>query len=253
MKTIKLQKAPLKKSRRMSKKFAAFDIDGTLIRWQLFHAIVHQLGKDGHIGAKQHDAIRDARMKWKNRGSPDSFANYEKILVETYMKSLQGIQPADYLIVVDEVFEEYKDQLFVFTRSLLQSLKHKGYILFAISGSQDEIVQKLAAYHGFDAAIGSKLVIHEGRYTGEIETPIVNKAAVLETLVKQHSADYADSIAVGDSKSDIAMLKAVQHPIAFNPEQTLFQYAKEQGWRIAVERKNVVYDLAPSDNGYNLN
>ena len=234
------------------KKIAAFDIDGTLIRWQLFHAIVHELGKSGHISSERHEIIRHARMQWKNRGSNDAFARYETTLVDVYIASLKEINPADYLTVVDNVFEKYKDQLFVYTRTLLGTLRNDGYLLFAISGSQDEIVQKLARYHGFDAAIGSKLEIQGGHFTGKITSPIEDKSAALATLVKAHSATYTDSVAVGDSASDIAMLSAVEHPIAFNPEQTLHAYALQHNWQIVVERKNVVYELTAGAPGYQL-
>ncbi len=234
------------------KKFAAFDIDGTLIRWQLFHAIVHQLGKTGHISAASHESVRQARMRWKTRGSNDAFARYESLLVDVYIQSLKEIPLAEYLLVVDSVFEEYKDQLFVYTRSLLQSLKKDGYILFAISGSQDEIVQKLARYHGFDAAVGATLEMQSGYFTGKITSPIEDKAAVLAALVKAHKVTYTGSVAVGDSASDIAMLSAVEHPIAFNPEQKLYTYARHHNWQIAVERKNVVYELTAGASGYQL-
>lgn len=234
------------------KKFAAFDIDGTFIRWQLFHAIVHHLGKSGFISAQRHNDIRAARMTWKNRGGEDAFASYEAILVDVYLESLKNIPPADYLAVVDAVFDEYKDQLFVYTRTLLKKLKSDGYVLFAISGSQDEIVQRLAYYHGFDAAVGATLEKRNGHFTGAIETPIHDKAAALAALVKAHGVSYDGSIAVGDSGGDIAMLSAVERPIAFNPEQKLFKHARQHGWHIAVERKNVIYELEPSAYGYDL-
>ena len=235
------------------KKFAAFDIDGTLIRWQLFHAIVHHLGKSGFISAQRHNDIRAARMTWKNRGGEDAFASYEATLVDVYLESLKSIPPADYFAVVDAVFDEYKDQLFVYTRTLLHKLKNDGYTLFAISGSQDEIVQKLANYHGFDAAVGARLEIRDGLFTGKIETPIHDKAAVLDALIAEHGVNHSGSIAVGDSDSDIAMLSAVEYPIAFNPEKRLYNYAIQHKWGIAIERKNVVYELMPNGHGYNLN
>jgi HAD superfamily hydrolase (TIGR01490 family) len=236
----------------MPKKFAVFDIDGTLIRWQLFHAIVHHLGKHNYIDAETHDAIRAARMKWKNRSNTNSFKDYESLLVRAYIASLKEINPRAYELIVDEVFNEYKDQLFVYTRELLKKLKSEGYLLFAISGSQDEIVQKLATYHGFDAAIGAILEIHDGKYTGQITTPIHNKDEVLATLVKKYNATYSDSVAVGDSSGDISMLSAVENPIAFNPEAALFTHAKEKGWTIAVERKNVTYQLVQNKGTYEL-
>ena len=231
-------------------KFAVFDIDGTLIRWQLFHAIVHELGKQGYMDETSHQKIRNARMKWKNRGNPDSFKEYETVLLGEYMVALQTIPPEQYHRAVEKVFDIYKDQLFVYTRSLLQQLKKAGYLLFAISGSQDEIVQKLAAYHGFDAAVGAKLITIEGKYTGHVESPVHSKDTALRELVSTYGASFTGSIAVGDSVSDIAMLELVAQPIAFNPEAALYAHAKKHGWKIVVERKNVVYELDHTNKGY---
>jgi phosphoserine phosphatase len=46
----------------MNKKFAAFDIDGTLIRWQLYHAIADNLVKLGFIAPVKFQEIKDARI-----------------------------------------------------------------------------------------------------------------------------------------------------------------------------------------------
>jgi len=51
------------------------------------------------------------------------------------------------------------------------------------------------------------------------------------------------SVGVGDTESDIAFLKMVEKPICFNPNQKLYQYAKRAGWKIVVERKDVIYHL----------
>lgn len=236
----------------MSKPFAVFDIDGTLVRWQMFHAIVHHLGKQEFIDPKTHEAIRAARMIWKNRDSSESFSHYETLLVHAYLNSLKTIDPVKYDAIVDEVFTEYKDQLFVYTRDLQKELKKQGYFLLAISGSQDEIIQKLAAYHGFDDAIGAKLIKQNGSYTGEIDTPVHNKAAALEVLVNKHQLSYEKSVGVGDTGGDIPILAKVERPIAFNPNRELFEAAQASGWDIVVERKNVVYQLQKANNGYLL-
>ena len=48
------------------------------------------------------------------------------------------------------------------------------------------------------------------------------------------------------------MLEIVDNPIAFNPDKEFFQVVKDHGWKIVVERKNMVYELAPSDGRYIL-
>lgn len=236
----------------MTKPFAVFDIDGTLIRWQLFHAIVNALGKHGHILRRTHDRIHTARMEWKNRSTNEGFAAYESVLVEAYLQALTTIHPDDYQAIVDEVYEEYKDQTFTYTRDLIHTLKAQGYLLFAISGSQHEIVEKIAAHQGFDASIGAKLEIQNDTFTGNIDTPIFDKRKALDSLVAQYDATFQDSYAVGDSSSDVPMLEAVTNPIVFNPDQKLYHIAQDRHWPIVVERKNVVYRLEPQGTAYTL-
>ena len=235
-----------------SKPFAAFDIDGTLIRWQLFHAIVHHLGKRGFIPQAAHDRIRQARAEWKRRTTNDGFAAYEAVLVQEYIAALKGVDEADYNAIVQDVYDEYKDQTFTYTRDLIRDLKARGYTLLAISGSQHEIIDKLATHHGFDVAVGATLEQIDGKYSGAISTPIFDKAAVLKQLIAEHGLTTEGSYAVGDSKSDAPMLEMVQNPIAFNPDRAFFEIAKQRGWKVVVERKNMVYELEPNLGGYLL-
>lgn len=227
----------------LQKKFAVFDIDGTLIRWQLYHAVVHKLGKAGQLAQGDFEAINAARMEWKNRRTNEGFHGYEELLVERFKAALPRIDTVAYDQAIQEVFDEYKDQIFTYTRDLVRRLKGEGYLLFAVSGSPQEVIELLARHHGFDDAIGGKFSRANGHFTGEYTTPIFDKKAALDSLVTKHGATYEESYAVGDSASDAAMLEVVTHPIAFSPDQNLFKIAKDRGWPIVVERKNVVYEL----------
>lgn len=234
------------------RKFIAFDIDGTLVRWQFFHAIVHELGQRGYIDAETHQAIRDARMQWKQREHGESFRAYESILVRSYLSALEQINEADHQAVIDSVFEEYKDQLFTYTRDLLLKYKQEGRLIFAISGSHETVLKKLAAHLGIDDFIGAAFEYKDGKYTGVSRTPIHDKASALQTLVDKHNASFEGSVAIGDSESDIAMLALVDKPIAFNPSKGLLSEAKQHGWQIVLERKNVFYELESHDGKYLL-
>jgi len=48
---------------------------------------------------------------------------------------------------------------------------------------------------------------------------------------------------MGDTESDIGFLKMVKHPIAFNPNLNLERVARRNGWKIIVEKKDVIYDI----------
>jgi phosphoserine phosphatase len=124
--------------------------------------------------------------------------------------------------------------------------------LFAISGSQTEIVKMIADYYGFDDFSGSIYVQKDGKFTGEVILPFLHKDKVLKELISKHKAVLKGSIAVGDSMGDVKMLETVENPIAFNPERKLFDHAKKSEWKIVVERKNMVYELENQDGKYEL-
>ena len=234
------------------RRFAVFDIDGTLIRWQLYHAVTDALAKDGHIKPEAFQAIRDSRMRWKRRGGESSFKSYERQLILIYEDVLRTLSVEQMEGAVNAVFDEYKDQVYTYTRELIKRLKAKNYFLLAISGSQTEIISKIAAYYGFDDYVGTIYEYKAGRFTGRKEVGSLRKDQTLKALAKKHSLEFKGSIAVGDSDSDTSMLELVEKAIAFNPEKELFEHAKTQGWKVVIERKNMVYELESKDGRYYL-
>lgn len=236
----------------MSRPFAVFDIDGTLVRWQLFHAIVDILVTLDDIDPAHANTIKSARSVWKRRENLESFKEYECKLVDTYDQILLQITTKQFNKAVATVFEEFKDQVYVYTRDLITKLKSKNYLLFAISGSQDEIVKLIADYYGFDDSAGTLYTRRNGRFTGESHTHLGKKHQKLDELIKKHNSTYKGSIAVGDSKGDISLLKAVENPIAFNPDKKLFDCAKTNNWKIILEIKNMIYQLEKQDDNYIL-
>lgn len=237
----------------MTRPFAVFDIDGTIIRWQLYHALADELARTGHLDPRQFDKVRQARMSWKKRAGADSYTVYEQILVDLIDAAISTISVDTLEQACHDVLAEYKDQVYTYTRDLIKTLKAENYLLFAISASQIEIVGRLADYYGFDDFGGSVYETKDGYFTGKRQDLRQERKTVyLKELVKKHNASWSGSIAVGDSESDIPMLSAVEQPIAFNPTRELFQYARRHGWPVVVERKNMVYRLEPLDGGYKV-
>lgn len=234
------------------KKFAVFDIDGTLIRWQLYHAVVDKLAASGVLGPDAQKRLHDARMVWKRREHSESFKEYETVLIEIYESALTDIPTKNFDEMVQAVIAEYKDQTYTYTRKLLQNLKKQRYILLAISGSHQELVHEIAKYYGFDDFVGTRYS-RKGDTFGRLEfIGSADKKTALEQLITKHDLSLAGSIAVGDSASDGSMLKLVEQPIAFNPDQALLKIAQKNNWKVVVERKNVVYELESKNGTYVL-
>lgn len=233
------------------KKFAVFDLDGTLIRWQLYHSIFDYLAREGSIDPELYKKVTSARMDWKRRTS--DFDTYQGVMVRVFEQVLQGIPVTQFSRATQETFQEHKDQSYIYTRELVTSLKQLGYMLLAISGSPAEAVERIAEHYGFDDYVGAVFHQKDGKFTGKITTPAINKKQTLENLIKKHGVELAGSIAIGDTENDIQILEIVDRPIAFNPSKKLFEYAQKSNWEIVVERKNVVYKFQPEGNQYVLN
>jgi HAD superfamily hydrolase (TIGR01490 family) len=232
--------------------FAVFDIDGTLIRWQLYHAIADALARRGHIKPQTYQTMRDARMIWKRRAG-GSFKDYEVQVIEVYEAVLKTLSFEQVEEAIDAVFEEYKDQVYTYTRDLIAKLKQQKFLLFAISGSQTEIVAKVAYYYGFDDYIGTVYEWGVSGFSGaKLSIGSLDKDQNLQRLVQKHKTSFEGSFGIGDSHSDIKMLELVDHPIAFNPERALFEPAQRAGWKIVIERKNMIFELEKRGERYEL-
>src|SRR5690606_19061496 len=120
-------------------------------------------------------------------------------------------------------------------------LKQQDYFLLAISGSHHELVEGVAKHYGFDDYQGSKYERDEDKYSGKSFIASFHKKQLLKDMIDKHDLSLGGSYAVGDSNSDAPMLELVENPIAFNPNDVLLAMAKQKGWKIIIERKNVVY------------
>ena len=230
------------------KKFAAFDIDGTLFRGALFRELVYDLLADGAIPSSLTKNFDEAEKAWKTRQRETAFQEYEEAMASSFDDSLVDIDIAAFEKAAASVVDRVGDYVYTYTRDLAAALKKQGYTLIAISGSPHELVEPFVAKYGFDIFIAQKYGRGDnGKFNGEVTKTHTGKDAILKRLIEEHGLTLEDSIAVGDTGGDIGMLSIVEKPIAFNPEKRLFEAAKENSWNIVVERKNMIYKLSQNE------
>ena len=220
-------------------KFAVFDIDGTLFRWQLYHALVHQLAMSKLLPRSEYDAVTKLKHAWE--AGDCHFKDYEQSVVEILEQHLPEIDPKKYDRACRKVVADTGHKTYNYTRELAKSLKDDGYKLIAISGSQQELVEKFCEPHGFDVMYGARYPREDGKFTGDVVKPIGRKHEVLQSIVDELGLTYQGSYGVGDTSSDISMLELVDNPIAFNPSDGLLDVARDKRWQIVIERKNIAY------------
>lgn len=232
-----------------ARRFAAFDIDGTLFRSGLYREVFYELYKMGVLPNDLTEQTTEKHREWRHRVHGNAFEEFEAIMVNGLSSHLTQLRIADYDEAVGRVIAKKADNVYVYTRKLLERLKSEGYLAIAISGSQQELVEPFAQQYGFDIWVGQQWERGDEFFTGNVVKTHTGKDKIIEQLLDTHNLTLEGSYAVGDSNGDSGMLSIVDHPIAFNPTHELFEKAVQHGWKVVVERKNISYELEKGPDG----
>jgi phosphoserine phosphatase len=193
---------------RRAKRLIVFDVDSTLIQQEVIEMLAARVGAQDAVAA-----ITEAAM----RGELD-FAESLHQRVAT----LAGL-PAE---VLDEVSEELK--LTPGARTTLRTLRRLGYYVGVVSGGFRQVIEPLAHELMLDFVAANQLEIVDGKITGRIIGPIIDragKAKALRDFAQQVGVPMAQTVAVGDGANDIDMLAAAGLGVAFNAKPALREVA----------------------------
>jgi HAD superfamily hydrolase (TIGR01490 family) len=118
--------------------------------------------------------------------------------------------------------------------SLIEEHKLAGRDIVIVSTSGTEVVEPIGAMLGADKVIATRMVVADGKYTGEIEEYAYgpHKATAILALAEAEGYDLENSYAYSDSVTDEPMLAAVGHPFAVNPDKALRRLAVARDWPI---------------------
>ena len=228
----------------MDKKVAIFDVDGTIFRSSLLIEVTEALILEGIFPVVARNVYAKSYASWLNRSG--SYEKYITDVVKAFEKNIKGISQKEFARIVRQVVEFHKNQVHRYTRDLVKDLKRKNYYILAISHSPRELVFQFCETLGFTKVYGRIYEVDgRGKFTGKTsyEDLINDKAKILRRFIERENLSLSGSYGVGDSESDINFLTFVDNPICFNPNSKLYAHAKKVGWKIVVERKDVIYTL----------
>ncbi|HYB34632.1 MAG TPA: HAD-IB family hydrolase [Mycobacterium sp.] len=147
-------------------------------------------------------------------------------------------------IVTPLVFAEAAD--------LIAGHKLCGRDVVVVSASGEEIVAPIARALGATHAMATRMVIEDGKYTGEVafycygegKVQAIRELAAGEGYPLEHCYAYSDSI------TDMPMLEAVGHPTVVNPDRALRKEATARGWPVMTFTRPVsLRDRIPAPSG----
>ena len=105
-------------------------------------------------------------------------------------------------------------------RTLVQTMKAHGAHSVLVTGGFSAFAGPVGEAIGFDKVVANELLIEDGKLTGKVAEPIVDKDAKLATLTAEaakHGLPLAETLAVGDGANDIPMITSAGLGIGFHP------------------------------------
>jgi len=158
--------------------------------------------------------------------------------------TLAGLTVAEGQRVFDWIWAEYvRPQLREDIVGKLRQHKAQGHAVRLVSGTMEPLLERIAQGLGLPStsAIGTRVEVCHGRYTGRAVEPVCmghgKKERLKLFLAERPEVELSQSFAYADSITDLDVLEMVGHPMAVYPDEELADIARSRGWPIIGEVK----------------
>jgi len=193
---------------RRAKRLIVMDVDSTLIQGEVIELLAEQAGCLDEVAK-----VTEAAM----RGELD----FEGSLRER-VALLAGLDAS----CLEEV--RRKIRLAAGARTMVRTLKRLDYKFAIVSGGFTQITDSLVEELGIDYSAANTLEICDGKLTGRLVGPIIDragKARALEDFARRAGVPISQTVAIGDGANDLDMLQAAGLGVAYNAKPVVRQAA----------------------------
>ncbi|CAN5130202.1 phosphoserine phosphatase SerB [soil metagenome] len=184
---------------RHAQRLVVMDVDSTLVQGEVIEMIAAHAGFEREVAE-----VTAAAM----RGDVDFGQS-----LTARVALLKGVDAS----ALDLIYEAI-----VYTpgaRTMIRTLKRLGYRFALVSGGFTQVIARIAAELEIDYFAANELEIADGKLTGRIVGPIVDRAGKAEALRRfaaEAKISVQNTVAIGDGANDLDMLAAAGLGIAFN-------------------------------------
>jgi phosphoserine phosphatase len=184
---------------RRAKRLIVMDVDSTLVQGEVIEMLAERAGVLGEV-----TEVTTAAM----RGEVE-FAD----ALRQRVRLLAGLPVS----ALDDVGRQVT--LTAGARTLVRTLKRLDYRLAIVSGGFTQITDHLVQELGIDYAAANTVEVADGRLTGELIEPILDRAGKADAMAgfaAQAGVPLAQTVAVGDGANDLDMIAKAGLGVAFN-------------------------------------
>lgn len=193
---------------RKPKRLIVFDVDGTLIDAEMIDDLAKVAGVGGRVSEITSKAMNgEIEFKQALKDRVQLLEGLPVEALESIVENLDVTPGAEELII---------------------ALKALGYKIALISGGFTQFVEKIQEKLGIDYVYANKLVIEDGKLTGEVGEPIIDaerKAELMKEIAQKENLLMEQVVAVGDGANDRFMLQNSGLGIALYPKAVLQKVA----------------------------
>ena len=184
---------------RTLKRVVLLDMDSTLIEQEVIDLLARFAGHEVRVKEITEQAMR---------GEID----FRQALTERVFL-LKGLD--------ESIFDLIRKELTLTSgaEKLISELHRYGHKVGVVSGGFINVIEPLLKSLKIDFYQANTLEVKDGKMTGRLSGPIIDKTAKYEALkafAQEFNVDIEQSVAIGDGANDIEMLQAAGLGIAFN-------------------------------------
>lgn len=216
----------------MTRQAAFFDLDKTLMAGSSGMQFAKAAQERGLISRAQILRWGKDHMRYRIKGATDDETGE---ILKVARETLSGVSYKDISRMWPEVLAGILPRIYPEVLAEVHRHQDEGRLTYIVSAAGSDLVAQLAEVLGMDGGIGTRYVVAEGVYTGEIDGPFVygkGKVKAIEELAAEVDFDLEGSWAYSDSVSDLPMMKLVGNAVAVNPDAPLLEEARREGWGV---------------------
>lgn len=184
---------------RWAKKLVLMDVDSTLIAQEVIELLGAKAGVQDQV-----KAITDRAMAGE--------IDFEASLRER-VALLKGLP--------ENVITEVRDEITLTpgAKTLVSTLQKLGHTVAVVSGGFINVIEPMLASLNISHYRANTLEIKDGRLTGNLQGPVIDRAAkatALRDFAKIENVELEQTVAIGDGANDLDMIALAGLGIAFN-------------------------------------